>query len=68
MHFTVKEFREFLNNLPENIQECARKNFDLLKENPSHPSLHFKKVGGCWSVRVGEKYRAIAIKTGDDFR
>jgi len=32
MHFTVKEFREFLNNLPENIQECARKNFDLLKE------------------------------------
>jgi hypothetical protein len=23
------------------------------RRDPKHPSLHFKKVGRCWSVRVG---------------
>jgi hypothetical protein len=35
----------------------------LLKGDPFHPSLHFKKVGrtkSVWSVRVGDHYRALA--------
>ena len=39
----------------------------MLKANPSHPSLHFKKVGRFWSVRVGINYRALAIDDGEDF-
>jgi hypothetical protein len=31
----------------------ADKNYALLKENPQHPSLQFKKIGRFWSVRVG---------------
>jgi hypothetical protein len=34
--------------LPLNIQELARKKFKLLKQNPGHPSLHFKKVRNFW--------------------
>lgn len=46
----------------------ADKNFDLLKTNPQHPSLHFKKIGGekqLWSVRVGSHYRALAVEKPD---
>ena len=40
-------------------------NFEPLKKDPFHPSLHFKKVGRFWSVRVGLKYRALAVQDGD---
>jgi hypothetical protein len=53
-------------NLPEPIQQLARKNFEMLKTNPSHPSLHFKKVGKFRSVRVGLNYRALAVEDGED--
>lgn len=43
----------------------ARKNFKLWLRDPRHPSLHFKKVGGYWSARVGEDYRALAISRPD---
>jgi hypothetical protein len=42
------------------IRNLADKNFQLLKADPSHPSLRFKKVGKVWSVRVGTHYRAVA--------
>jgi hypothetical protein len=35
----------------------------LLKRDPRHPSLQFKKVGRYWSVRVGLRYRALAVET-----
>jgi hypothetical protein len=53
--------------LPETVQDVARKNFELLKDNPSHPSLHFKKVGKLWSVRAGINHRALAVEDGVDF-
>ena len=33
-----------------------------LKADPHHPSLHLKKVGRYWSVRVGLRYRALAVE------
>ncbi len=36
------------------------------KKNPGRPSLHFKKVGKLWSVRVGINHRALAVKDGAD--
>jgi hypothetical protein len=40
--------------------------FELLKADPKHPSLHLKKVGRFWSVRVGLHYRALAVEDGED--
>jgi len=31
------------------------------------PSLHFKRVGRLWSVRIGLSYRALAVEDGTDF-
>jgi len=44
----------------------ARRNFELLKKNPAHPSLHFKKVGKLRSVRIGLNHRALAVEDGTD--
>jgi len=38
----------------------------LLKQDPRHPSLHFKKIGRLYSVRVGIHYRALSVEEGDD--
>ncbi len=67
MHRTTRRFRTFLTRLPEPVQKLAHQNFALLKSNPAHPSLHFKKVGTLWSARVGLNYRAIALEDGSDF-
>jgi hypothetical protein len=61
-HFASPLFWETYGVLPQSIQDLADKNFKLLKENSNHPSLHLKKVGKYWSVRVGRKYRAVAVE------
>jgi mRNA-degrading endonuclease RelE of RelBE toxin-antitoxin system len=67
MHRTTDRFRKNLDKLSAPIKKIARENFHLLKENPRHPSLHFKKVGKFWSVRIGLNHRALAVKNGDDY-
>ncbi|MDZ4658818.1 MAG: hypothetical protein SH868_14680 [Bythopirellula sp.] len=67
MHRATKRFWQAFGKLQPVIQELARKNFNLLKADSRHPSLHFKKVGDFWSARVGADYRALAIEDGDDF-
>jgi hypothetical protein len=61
-HFTSPSFWELYDKLPAPIQELADKNYKLLMTNPRHPSLQLKKVGKYWSVRVGFKYRAVAVE------
>ena len=51
--------------LPASVQALADKAFALLKQDPTHPSLHFKKVGRYWSVRVGLNHRAISVAAPD---
>jgi len=48
--------------LPNDIQELADRCCELLKQNSRYPSLHFKKVGQFWSVRIGIHYRALAVE------
>jgi hypothetical protein len=55
-HSTAPRFWELFKELPEHIQRLADKNFQLLKADPEHPSLHFKKIEDMWSVRVGAHY------------
>ncbi len=61
-HFTVPSFWKNYDSLSKNIQALADKNFELLKENPKHPSSHFKKIDKYWSVRVGLNYRSLAVE------
>ena len=66
-HKTTREFRRLYNDLPQKVKELADKSFRLLKQNPTHPSLRFKKIGKVWSIRVGAVYRALALKDEDGF-
>ena len=58
--------------LPQEIRSRADQRFSLLKANPQHPSLQFKKLGErhgqeIWSPRVTLNYRALAIKRADGY-
>ena len=65
-HFASRAFWEAYDKLPEQVRTLADKNYALLKTNPRHPSLQFKKIGRFWSVRVGLRYRALAVEAGSD--
>ena len=55
-------------NLPDRVKAQARKSYRLWRENPAHPSLHFKKVHGhedLYSVRVGLGWRALGLLEGN---
>jgi len=64
-HYASPSFWDAYNKLPKHVQELADKNYELLKSDPKHPSLHFKKAGRYWSVRVGLRYRALAVDTDE---
>jgi len=71
-HRAAANFWKEYGALPEDIRRRADKQFSLLKLNPQHPSLEFKKVGErqgpeIWSARVTLSYRALAIKRKDGF-
>lgn len=66
-HFTSARFWACYNSLVPELRETADKQYALLKQNAAHPSLHFKKVGKFWSVRVNERIRALAVADGEDF-
>ena len=48
--------------MPDHVRKLADKQFELLKSNPNHPSLHLKKVGRFYSARVGAHYRVLAVE------
>lgn len=63
MHYTTRRFWKCYEYLPNSVQVSANQSYELLKTDPSHPSLHFKKIGKkYWSVRIGLEYRAIGIE------
>jgi hypothetical protein len=64
-HFANRTFWQGYDRLPQNVRLLADKNFTLLKGNPRHPSLHFKKIGRFWSARVGIGHRALAVELAD---
>jgi hypothetical protein len=59
-HFATPEFWFHYRRLPADVQQLADKNFELLRQDPRHPSLRLKKVGVFWTARVGLRYRALA--------
>lgn len=54
----IRRFQE----LPERVKKAAKKNYQLWKNDPNHPSLEFKEINEreqIWSVRVGIGWRAL---------
>jgi hypothetical protein len=64
-HHANPRFWRCYRGLPNEVREQADRNYALLKADPSHGSLHFKKIGQLWSVRVGLHYRALATEVKD---
>ncbi len=62
---TTERFRKALERLPDSVQTQARKAYELWQDDPSHPSLEFKRLRTkepIYSVRVGIHWRAIGVK------
>ena len=61
-HYASSKFWELYGALPAEVRELADKNYERLKSDPRHPSLHLKKIGDLRSVRVGAHHRALAVE------
>ena len=65
---TTTEFRKLFADLPEQVQQQTRAAYRQFKEDPSHPSLRFKKVHPdlpIYSARISKNYRAVGQLDGD---
>jgi hypothetical protein len=66
-HLTESFITSF-RHLPKRIQQSARRDYQIWKRDPLHPSLQFKRVGKkheAYSVRVGIGWRALGVKEGN---
>jgi hypothetical protein len=71
-HRASADFWNDYRALPHDIRARADKQFALLKSDPTHGSLQFKKIGvregkEIWSARVTLKYRALAFKESTEY-
>lgn len=65
---TLPSFWKNYAKLDKTTKIQARKTFFLWRENPFHPSLHFKCVNSkenIWFVSVSKSYRAIGVLDDD---
>ena len=61
-------FWQLYYKLPDEAQDLALKNYRLWLDNPSHPSLRFRRLEGkenLATVRIGDHYRALGILESD---
>jgi hypothetical protein len=65
-HRATPRFWRCYQQLPQETRRLADGCYELLRQDPRHPSLHLKKVGRYWSVRVGMHYRALAVEDNSD--
>jgi len=64
-HHTTLGFWRCYEALTPIVRALADKQFALLKSDPSHPSLHFKRVRRHRSARIGRHHRALAVEVDD---
>lgn len=59
----TEKFKNSYENIPQELQEAAKKKLNLFNQNPRHPSLNTEKLEpkhlGIWSFRVNKQYRII---------
>lgn len=64
----TRRFWNLFESLPPDVQKLAVRAYDLWRNNPNHPSLHFRRLRGSkhhFTVRIGEHYRALGRLSGD---
>lgn len=61
-------FWNLFHELPGDVRLLAVKNYHLWRQNPHHPSLHFRRLRGSpdrFTIRVGDHYRALGTLTAE---
>lgn len=64
---TLSSFWKTYQFLDPTIKQRAKKTYYLWRNNPFHPSLHFKCINreeNVWSIRITIDYRALGILEG----
>jgi hypothetical protein len=64
-HVAVDQYWQLHDKLSAVTRKLAEHNFSVIKQYPNHPLLRLKKIDGVWSMRIGSRYRALAIEDGD---
>jgi hypothetical protein len=65
---TTKSFWKHYWSLPPEVRQRTRKTYLLWRDNPTHPSLFFKRVNErqpVYSIRIGLGYRALGLLKED---
>ena len=65
-HRATPQFWDCHHRLPGEVKHLADACHALLRKDSRHPSLHLKKVGRRWLVRVGLHDRAVAVENEAD--
>jgi hypothetical protein len=64
----TRQFWKLYKALPPEIQQRARRAYELWLNDPRHPSVQFKKVDDqepIYSARVTDDYRALGLLEND---
>ena len=64
----TEDFIACFRELPDEVRQLARRNYQRWQENPQHPSLAFRRVHNTeliYSVRIGIGWRALGLLDGD---
>lgn len=64
----TKRFWAQFRSLPPVVQDLGVKSYRLWCDDPSHPSLRFRRLQGSkkrFTVRIGDQYRALGTLDGD---
>lgn len=67
--FLDPEFLDLYRKLPREVRRQARAAYQRFKENPSHPSLRFRRLrtnSPLYSARVNDNYRVLGLLEGDE--
>jgi hypothetical protein len=67
----TRRFWSLFHALPADTQKLAVKNYQLWRQNPNHPSLHFRRLRGSedrFSIRIGDHYRALGRFSSDTMK
>lgn len=65
---TTRRFWRLFSDLPNEVQQEAKRAYRLFRGNPAHPGLQFKKLereDNLYSVRIGLEYRALGVLRKD---
>ena len=66
---TTSKFWELYEELSNELKKEAKKAFAMFQENPSYPSLRFKKIHSkepIYSIRITKDCRAVGIKKDNE--